>query len=62
MSVARSKLKEAGGGPSKLILIRQSRVLVFNWFLESVFIQFIAEKTRSHSAVLIGMRDPIAAK
>ena len=38
-----------------LIRIKQSSVVVLSLFLKEVLIRFIAEKERSHSAVLTGM-------
>ena len=48
-------------GPSILIRIKLSRVDVFRRFLSVVFMRFIDEKQRSHSAVLTAMRAAIEA-
>ena len=53
-SAAFSKSKESIGGPSILIRIRRSNVEVFILLRNSVLIHFMAEKARSHAAVLTG--------
>ena len=55
ISAALSKLKVEMHCPSMLIRIKQSSVVVLSLFLKEVLIRFIAEKERSHSAVLTGM-------
>ena len=58
-SAAISKLNSVIEGPSILMLMRLSRVVVFNRFHNSVLIRFMVENARSHSAVLTGIRAAI---